>query len=136
MQHIFGRCFTEKPIFRTRKMKNGFLCKENENFFRQHCYPFQYACMCAIWDHLDKICHGYRHNISNLCWKPRIFVHERSFLWTLFENIIRFPSLLFFLETRSHIMTLCEGFTSFWFFFNSMHRFQNTVKTGGVTVRI
>ena len=30
------------------KWKMNFLCKENENFLRQHCLPFQYAPLCTI----------------------------------------------------------------------------------------
>ena len=32
----------------TRKMENGFSSKENENFLRQHCLPFQDAPLCTI----------------------------------------------------------------------------------------
>ena len=32
----------------TRKMENVFSSKENENFLRQHCLPFQYAPLCTI----------------------------------------------------------------------------------------
>ena len=34
-----------------------------------------------------------------------------------FQNNCRITSLLFFLATWSHIMTQCEGFLIFWFFF-------------------
>ena len=32
----------------TRKMENGFSSKENENFLRKYCLPFQYAALCTI----------------------------------------------------------------------------------------
>ena len=68
----------------TRKMENGFSSKENENSLRQHCLPFQYAPLCTIWDHLNKLCHGCGHKIDHLAWKPWIFTHDSSFLRILF----------------------------------------------------
>ena len=68
----------------TQKMENGFSSKENENFLRQHCLPFQYAPLCTIWDHLNKLCHECGHKIDHLTWKPWIFTHDSSFLRTLF----------------------------------------------------
>ena len=63
-----------------------FLSKENENFLRQHCFPFQYAPLCTIWDHLNKLCHECGHKIDHLAWKPWIFTHHNSFLRTFFKN--------------------------------------------------
>ena len=93
-----------------------FPCTENENFLRQHCLPFQDAPFCTIWDHLNKLCHECGHEIDHLVWTPWIFTHDSSFLRTLFRNNYRITSLLFFLETWSHIMTQCKGFPIFWFF--------------------
>ena len=45
LQHICGWCFAKKHIFHTRKMENGFLCNEKENFLRQHYLCFQDACL-------------------------------------------------------------------------------------------
>ena len=61
-----------------------FLSKENENFLTQHCLAFQYAPLCTIWDHLNKLCHECGHEIDHLAWKPWIFTHDSSFLRTLF----------------------------------------------------
>ena len=102
----------------------NFSSKENENFLRQHCFSFQYAPLCTIWDHLNKLCHECGHKIDHLAWKPWIFTHDSSFLRTLFENNCRITSLLFFLVTRSHIMTQCEGFSIFWFFWNFHAHFK------------
>ena len=117
-----------------RKWKMNFSCKENENSLRQHCLEFQDAPLCTIWDHLNKLCHECGHNIDHLAWKPWIFTHDSSFLTTLFLNNYRITSLLFFLETWSHIMTQCEGFPIFIFFLNFLCPFQNAVKTAGLTV--
>ena len=68
----------------TRTMENVFSSKENENFLRQHCLPFQYAPLCTIWDHLRKICHQCGHKIDHLAWKPLISTRDSSFLRTLF----------------------------------------------------
>ena len=46
-----------------KKWKMNFLSKENENFLRQYCLPFQYAPLCTIWDHLTKLCHECGHKI-------------------------------------------------------------------------
>ena len=51
------------------KWKMNFPCKENENSLRQHCLPFQYAPMCTIWDHLNKLCLECGHKIDHLAWK-------------------------------------------------------------------
>ena len=116
------------------KWKMLFSFKENENFLRQYCLPFQYAPLCTIWDHLKKLCHECSHKIHHLAWKPWIFTHDSSFLRTLFKNNYRITSLLFFLETWSHMMTQCEGFPFFWFFLKFLCPFQNAAKTAGLTV--
>ena len=66
------------------KWKMVFSSNENENFLRQHCFPFQYAPLCTIWDHLNKLCHECGHKIDHLAWKPLISTHDSSFLRTLF----------------------------------------------------
>ena len=101
----------------TRKMENGFFVQRKWKLLRQHCLPFQYAPLCTIWDHLNKLCHECGHKIDHLAWKPWIFTHDSSFLRTLFENNYSMTSLLFFLKTWSHIMSQCEGFPIFWFFY-------------------
>ena len=62
--------------------------------------------------------HGCGHNTRHLDRKPRIFVEDSSFLWTPFQYNCRIPSLLFFVDTRTYIMTPREGLTSFWIFLN------------------
>ena len=116
MQQIYGRSFTKKNSFHAlKKWKMNFPCKENENSLRQHCLPFQYAPLCTIWDHLNKLCHECGHKIDHLAWKPWIFTLDSSFLTT---------SLLFFLGTWPHIMTQCEGLPIFWFFWIFYARFK------------
>ena len=114
------------------KWKMNFPCKENENFLRQHCLPFQDAPLCTIWDHLNKLCHKCGHKIDHLAWKPWIFTHDSSFLRTLFKNNFRITSLLFFLETSSHIMTQCEGFPIFGFFFDFFMPVSKCGQNGGL----
>ena len=106
------------------KWKMVFSSKENENFLRKHCLPFQYAPLCTIWDHLNKLCHECGHKIDHLAWKPWIFTLDSSVLRTLFQNNCRITSLLFFLETWSHIMTQSEGFPIFWFLWIFYARFK------------
>ena len=66
------------------KWKMNFSSKENENFLRQHCLPFQDAPLCTIWDHFIKLRHECGHKIDHLAWKPWIFTLDNSFPWTLF----------------------------------------------------
>ena len=66
------------------KWKMNFPCKENENSLRQHCFEFQDAPSCTIWDHLNKLCHECGHKIDHVAWKPWIFTLDSSFLRTLF----------------------------------------------------
>ena len=78
----------KKPSFRAlEKWKMNFPCKENENFLRQHCLPFQDAPLCTIWDHLNKLCHECGHKIDHLAWKPLISTRDSSFMRTLFKII-------------------------------------------------
>ena len=94
-----------------------FTYKENENFLNQHCLPFQYAPLCIILYHFNKLCHECGHKIDHLAWKPWIFTHDSPFLRTLIWNNCRITCLLFFLVTLSHIMTQCNGFPFFWICF-------------------
>ena len=87
LQELFGRSFTKKLIRALKKWKMNFPCKENENSLRQHCLEFQDAPLCTIWDHLNKLCHECGHKIDHLAWKPWIFMHDSSFLRTLFKLI-------------------------------------------------
>ena len=121
-------------FWRLKKWKMFFSSKENENFLRQHCFPFQYAPLCAIWDHLNKLCQECGHKIDHLAWKSLISTRDSSFLRTRFKNNCRITSLLFFLGTWPHIMTQCKGFPFFEFFLNFLCPFQNAVKTAGMTV--
>ena len=66
------------------KWKMVFSSKENENFLRKHCLPFQYAPLCTIWDYLNKRCHECGHKIYHLTWKSWIFTHDSLFLKTIF----------------------------------------------------
>ena len=119
------------------KWKMVISSNEKENFLRQHCLPFQYAPLCTIWDHLNKLCHECGHKIDHLAWKPLISTRDSSFLRTLFKNNFRITSLLFFLGTWPHIMTQCEGFPIFWFFVNCFEFFMLVSKcgqNGGMTV--
>ena len=80
---------SQKNSFRALgKWKMNFPCKENENFLRQHCFTFQYAPLCTIWDHLNKLCHECGHKIDYLAWKPWIFMHDSSFLEHFFKVIV------------------------------------------------
>ena len=78
------------------KMENDFSSKENENFFRQHCLPFQYAPFCTIWDHLNKLCHECGHKIDHLAWKPWISTRDSSFLRTLFFKELPYYKFIIF----------------------------------------
>ena len=67
-----------------KKWKMNFSSKENGNSLRQHCLLFQYAPLCTIWYHLNKLCHGCGHKIDHLAWKPLISTRDSSFLRTVF----------------------------------------------------
>ena len=76
---------SQKNLFRAlKKCKMIFLSKENENSLRQHCFAFQYAPLCTILDHLNKLCHECAQKIYHLAWKPSFFTDDSSFLRTLF----------------------------------------------------
>ena len=116
---------SQKNSFRAlRKWEMYFPWKENENSLRQHCLEFQDARLCTIWYHLNKLCDECGHKIDHLAWKPWVLTHDNSFFRTLFKNNCRITNLLFFLETWSHIMTKCEGFPIFWFFWIFYARFK------------
>ena len=66
------------------KWKIVFSSKGNENFLRQHCFPFQYAPLCTIWDHLNKLWQECGHKVDHLAWMLWIFTHDSSFLRTPF----------------------------------------------------
>jgi hypothetical protein len=67
--------------------------------------------------HLNKLFYDSGHDLAHLAWRPWNFVHDRSILRRGFYNICNSTSLLFFLTTRSHKMTQCEGFTFFLIFY-------------------
>ena len=112
------------------KWKNGFFVQRNENFLRQHCLPFQYAPLCAIWDHMNKLCHECGYKVDHLAWKPLISTHDSSFLITLYRNNYSITSLLFFLVTWPHIMTQCEGFPFVLFFwiFHARYKIRSKLR--------
>ena len=93
-----------------------FSFKENEKSLRWTCLTFKDTHLCIIPDHLNKLCREIGYNIGHLAWKPWIFIHDSSFLRTLFQDICIIPSLYFFLDTMSHKMTQCQGFPFFCFF--------------------
>ena len=103
LKQIYGRSFTKKLISGTWKM--NFSYEEDEKFLNQHCLSFQHAPLCQIWDHFNKLCHEYGHEIDHVAWKPWIFTHDSSFVWTLFKNYCRITSLLFYMVTLSLMMT-------------------------------
>jgi hypothetical protein len=61
-------------------MEIDFLCIENENSQYELCLASQYAHMCTIWGHLNKLFYDSSHDLAYLAWKPWNFVHDRSFL--------------------------------------------------------
>ena len=79
-----------------KKWKMVFLSKENQNSLRQYCLPFQYAPLCTIWDHLNKLCHECGHKIDHLAWQPWIFTNDTSFLRTFFKIIVVLQVYYFF----------------------------------------
>jgi hypothetical protein len=124
----------KNPILTLRKWKLIILCIENENSQYELCLPSQYAHMCIIWGHLNKLFHNLGHDLAHLAWKPWNFIDDRSYMRRDFCNICNSPSLLFFLITRSHNMTQCKGFTFFWFVFNFLCWIQNAVETAGMNL--
>ena len=88
---IIWEVLHKKTSFRAlEKWKMVFSSNKNENFLRQHCLLFQYAPLCTIWDHLNKLCHECVHKIERLAWNPRIFTHDSSFPRTLLKRIAVF----------------------------------------------
>ena len=72
-------------------------------------YIMFYKGFCAIWNkNLD--------NSLKFGFNLQIFVYDSSFMWTFIQKR-RILSLLFYMVTRSHFMTLRRGFLLFWFFF-------------------
>ena len=102
------------------KWKMIFSSKENENFLKQHCLPFQDAPLCTIWDHLNKPCHECGHRIDHLAWKPCTFTHDSSFLRTLFLKELLYYKFIIFsgnLVTYNHTMRRFSNFLIFWIFY-------------------
>jgi hypothetical protein len=103
---------------------------ENGNWFFMHrkwklsIWTLFVIPICTIWSHLNKLFHDLGHDLAHLAWKPWNFIHDRSYLRKSFYNICNSPSLLFFLITRSHNMTQCEGFIFFWFFLICLAQFK------------
>jgi hypothetical protein len=87
------------------KYKMNFLCEEKKNTQNEHCLPSQVAHMCTIWGNLNKLCHGFGHDLTHLAWKPWNSLRGSSFMRRVFQNIYDSQSLLFFLPTSSHNMT-------------------------------
>ena len=134
MQHIYGRSFTKKLILGIQKMENEFSVHKSENSLRQHCSEFQYAPLCTIWDHLNKLGHECGHKIDHLAWKPLISTHDSSFLRTLFFKEMPYYKFIIFLGNLVTYNDTMRRFSNFWFFLNFLCLFQNAVKTAGLTV--
>ena len=113
------------------KWKIDFSSKENENFLRQHCLPFQYAPLCTIWDHLNKLCHECGHKIDHLAWKPLISTRDGSFLRTLFKNNCRITSLLFFSGNLATYIDTMRRFPNFLIFFEFFMPVSKCGQNGG-----
>ena len=94
---------SQKNSFRAlEKWKMKFPCKENKKSLRQHCLPFQYAPLCIICDHLNKLCHECGHKIDHLAWKPWIFTHV-AHLSEHFFKIIVVLQVYYFFSQLGHI---------------------------------
>ena len=110
------RGLPQKNTYWARKHGMKFSCKENENSLGNIvCNSKMHPCA-----QYEIIWANYAMNviIRLIIWLES---HESSHLIThfwehFFENYYRIASLLFFLVTWSHIMTQCEGFPIFWFF--------------------
>ena len=87
--------------------------------------------------HLVQSCNNYlvgpsQKNSFWALWKWKMIFSSK-----INEKFLRqhhITSLLFLLETWSHIMTQCEVFPIFWIWLNFLCPFQNAVKTAGLTV--
>jgi hypothetical protein len=55
-------------------MEIDFLCIENENSQYELCLPSQYAHMCTIWDHLNKLFYDSGHDLAH------VESHETSYM--------------------------------------------------------
>ena len=116
-----------------KKMENEFFSKENENFVRKHCLPFQDAPLCTIWDRLN----NYAMNVA-IRLIIRLESHESSRMiahfWEHFFKIISKLQVYYFYDNLVIYNDTMRRFSIFWFFFNFLCLFQNTVKTTGLTV--
>ena len=118
LKQIYGRSFTQKThfghsengkcIFREKKMKNP-LGNIVWNSKMHPCAQYE-----IIWT-------NYAMNVAIrlIIW---VESHESSrmiarFWEHFFKNNCRITSLLFFLATWPHMMTQCEGFPIFYFFY-------------------
>ena len=116
------------------KWKMVFSSKENENFLRQYCLPFQYAPLCTIWYHLNKLCHECGHKIDHLAWKPLISTRDSSFLRTLFFKKLPYYKFIIFPGNLATYIDTMRRFSNFLIFLNFLCPFQKAVKTAGMTV--
>ena len=80
----------------------------------------------------------YKNDLVQFCNKYMVGPSQKNSFWALWkwkmifsskinENFLRqhrITSLLFFLKTWSHIMTQCEGFPIFWYFWIFYARFK------------
>ena len=114
LQQRFGRFFIKKPIFGTRKMENDFFVQRKWKLPFEKLFAIARCTLVHSMISFEQAIPWMWPYHWSFAWNPWIFIHDSSFLRTLFLNICRIPSLLFFLETRSHIMTQSEGFQFFW----------------------
>ena len=113
------------------KWKMNFSSKENENFLRQHCLPFQYAPLCTIWDHLNKLCHECGHKIDHLAWKPWIFTHDSSFPRTLFLKELPYYKFIIFPGNLVIYNDTMRRFSNFLIFFEFFMPVSKCGQNGG-----
>ena len=113
----------KKPFQTLGKWKMVFLFNK-KNFLGQHCPCFQYACLCGIWIHSNKLCHVFVHNTRYFDRNPRMLGGDSSFLWTSFQQNCRIPSLLLLVDTRTYVMTAGEGLALLRVFLNFLEFFQ------------
>ena len=82
---IFGSSFTKKIIYSLETQKKHVIL----NIFRQnqckHSLAMYDAPMCQISGHLNKLCHGYAHELPRLAQKPRTFYLRVHFSKEFFE---------------------------------------------------
>ena len=121
----------KKPFLTRRKWKMVFLFDEKKNFLLEHCPCFQDACLCVIWAHYNKLCHVFGPNTRYFDRNPRMLGGDSSFLWTSFQLDIRIPSLLFFVDTRTYVMTPGEGLALFRVFLEFPEPVSGQSQDGG-----